>query len=220
MSIKFSLDPITVRLFYLKYRAIIVPLSIIVACLILFVAIIIPQVNGIFTAGEKNKSDLDRLKIVKNNLNLLNNTSDETLDSYFHLVESALPNHKDFEGVLDAVSVASQRSGVTLGNYEFKVGDLSKIEEEGKFPNLKLSLNITGSVRNVSNFMEELSKTLPLSEITEVNIGENFSNISVVFYYKASQAFTYNDSSSLTPISAKDISILNTLASFSGSLGK
>lgn len=218
MNTKYNLDSVALRLLYLKYKEIIAPISIIIVALVLFISITIPQINSLLTAGERNKSDLDRLTILKNNLNLLSATEDKTLDSYSQLINTALPNHKDFEGVLNAVSVASKKAGVTLGNYEFKVGDLSKIDEEGGFPNLKLNLTVSGSIINVNSFMKELEKTLPISEITEINISNNFSNITAVFYYKASQLFTYNDNSPIPPISNQDSTIINKLSSFSNNL--
>lgn len=214
MNNKINLNSATLRLLHVKYKEFIIPSITIIVSIILFFVIILPQINSFFGVKEKAKADLEKLNTVRSNLNLLSGINQASLDSYFKVVTTALPLHKEFEGVLNALSIASQKSGVSLGNFEFKVGDLSKVENAARFPDLKLNISVNGSLKGVANFIEELSRTLPLSEVTDISISNTLSNITISFYYKAMQSFVYNDTIPITPISKSGLLLINKLSGF------
>lgn len=210
----FKLDRDTLIILYKKHKAYIIPIATIVICFILLLEVTIPLIRNLSQRQQEVKSETDKLNILQNNLNILNSMSPETLDKEVTLATGALPVDKNFSGILNAVTVAANKSGVFLGDYDFTVGDLSKTTTIGKnIPFLQLSLIVNGGVNGAIKFVDELYKTLPLSEVSNMQIGSS-SVISVSFYYKAYLG-GMSVSSALPALSKEDTSNLSTITDWS-----
>ncbi len=211
-----NIDIDTIKILYRKYKEHLVYILVIFITIVLFLSGILPRGKDVALLNNEKKIELNKFSILKNNLDLLSNLDDSKLNSQLLVVSSALPSEKDFEGVLNAVSLASGKSGATLSDYEFRVGNLSQglsVKTTG-FPFLTLTVNIRGTPSQVVKFIGSLSKSTPISEVTSILQNTNNATIDIVFYYKTLLPVQFNDSLQITPLSQKGIGIINTLYSW------
>ena len=175
------------KILYLRAKPYLMSLLMIVVSVILVFVAIIPQFGDLISTLSQRNEALSKLQIVKNNFTILKNTDNSLLDSQLSLALKALPQTKDFEGILNIISKSAASSGVTMGSYEFKVGDLSKTDkiEAGQFPHLSVSIIINDGAVGASRFMKQLATSLPLSEVKSIDTNGNFSNLTLLFYYKS-----------------------------------
>lgn len=213
MNGKINYDITTVKFLYDKYKDYLLPLAIVFVCFILFAKIIIPQINNLSQARVQAKMEKEKLLVLRNNLRLISDLNEGNLDSQLSITSDALPNGKDFAGVLNAVSFAASKTGVFLGDYEFQVGDLSKsvASSGGIFPSLQLVLTVQGGVNATVKFVEELYKSVPLSQITSVKISGGRSIITAVFYYKPFPPVAL-DSQPMREVSRDDLTTIKNIS--------
>lgn len=215
MKKKVNIDSTTFWFLYRRYKEYLLPVGVIFTCILLFLFLIIPQFQSFLDTQQQAKVESSKLLILKNNLSLLTNIDESQMDSQLQIVSTVLPSNKDFSGILDGISVAANKAGVFLGDYEFQVGDISKPSVTiQSFPFLQLSLTITGGESGVTRFMAELYKTAPLAEITSVKITSTESQITALFYYKPFPPIGFNDNAPINPVSAQELSVINTLSSW------
>lgn len=211
-----NIDINTIKILYKKYKEHIAYILIIFITIVLFLFTVLPRIADLSKLNDERKAELKIFSILKSNLDLLSNIDDSKLTSQVQVVSSALPSEKDFEGVLNAISLASAGSGATLSDYKFQVGDLSEslsVNTSG-FPSLTLAVNIRGTPSQVAKFVGSLSKSTPISEVTSILQNANNATISIAFYYKALSSVQLNDSMQITPLSQRSIEIINTLSSW------
>lgn len=211
-----SIDINTIKILYRKYKEHLIYILVLFITVVLFLFTVLPRTSDLARLNNERKIELNNFSILKNNLDLLSNLDDSLLSTQLLVVSSALPSEKDFEGILNAVSLASGKSGATLADYEFQVGDLSQrlsVETTG-FPFLTLTINIRGTPPQVIKFVGSLFKSTPISEVTSVIQNANNATISIVFYYKALSPIQLNDSKAVAPLSQKGREIIDTLSSW------
>ncbi len=212
---RFNIDKETFIFLYKKYRDFLIPAITIIICFILLVKIIIPQINSLSKRGQEMKAEKTKLDILKNNLKLLVDLNESTLDSQLAIASDALPSTKNFTGVLNEVSLSANKSGVFLGDFEFQVGDLSKLtSSEENLPSLQLTLIVNGGVTSAVKFINELYKSLPLAEVKGIEINNLRSTMATVFYYKQFSTDSVNPSAPLSPLSSNDLSIIKDFSSW------
>lgn len=211
---KLKIDKDTVLFLYRKHKGYIMPIAIIVVSFLLLIKVIIPQIENLSVRQQEVKVEKEKLDALKNNLTTLNGITNDFLDKEVSLTVSALPIEKNFAGVLNAVSISANKAGVFLGDYEFQVGDLSKSTTIGKnLPSLQLSLSVNGGVGGAIKFITELYRSLPLSEISNIEISNSRSVIIVLFYYKPF-AGGASVTSSLSQISKNDSANLSQISTW------
>lgn len=184
MNKKISLDRLTLEELYKKYKDYLIPVLSIIICFFLLVFITIPQIGILSEKQQQLTTEKTKLHILTNNYNVLAGLDDFTLDSQLALTVGALPSSKNFTSVLNSINLAANKSGVFLGDYEFQVGDLSKISPGKNIPTLELTLFINGGVNETVKFVNELYNSLPITEVTNIEVNNNRSSITAVFYYK------------------------------------
>ncbi len=213
MNKKVNLDKGAIKLLYSHYKNYIVPIAIIIACIILFFLVIIPQIQNVITLQQEQRREEEKLEILKNNLNLLYNLDSNTLDKQLKLTSKALPVNKDFIGILSGIAVASSKASVTLGDYGFQVGDINKTPTNVKgVPSLELSLTVNGDLNNLISFIKELEKTIPISEIIGINLTSRNATIKTLFYYKPLPQVKIRDDQPLSPLSQSTITEIDNLS--------
>lgn len=214
MNEKVNADLKTLKFIFNKNKRYVFPIVTILVSVILFFQFVIPQFNS-FLAVQKEAKELKlKLQVLKENFDIITNINESTLDSQLEILNSALPLDKDFVGILNSIYFAAQKTGVNLGNFSFKVGDLSKSENGDNFPVVSLSLPITSSVAAINSFVEVISKMVPLSEISFVKVGNTSSTVSLSFYYKPLNASNYNWNVRIKPISQKGLMLIDQLSKF------
>lgn len=190
------------------------PVVIIIVCLVLFFQFIIPQFKTLLIAREEAKEASFKLETLKGNLNILTNLDEASLDSQLKALNIALPAAKDFSGILNSINFSAQKTGVNLGAFSFQIGDLSKSENEDKFPTINLSVPINADIAAVNSFVEAMSKSVPLSEASFIKIGEGTSTINLSFYYKPISAADIKENNRVNPVSEKGLSLIDKLDGF------
>ena len=213
-----NIDINTIRTLYKKYKEHLTYILIILVTIILFLFFVLPRIKDLARLNDERKIELNKLSILKNKLDLLSNLDDSKLDAQFLVVSSALPSDKDFEGVLNSISSATERSEVSLSDYEFQVGGLSQrlpVTTPG-FPSLPLVVSIRGTPLQVAKFIGYLSKSTPLSEVTSIVQNSSNAIIAINFYYKTLTP-QLDDSQAIAPVSEKGKQVIDTLSSWQAS---
>ena len=213
---KINIDSATLNYLYHKYKEFLLPVGIIFACILLFVFVIIPQFQNMLDSQQQAKAETGKLEILRNNLNLLTNLDQAQLDSQLQVASSALPSGKDFFGILTGISAAANNAGVTLGDYSFQVGNITNPASGGiqSFPSLEVDLTVNGGTKGVTEFMSQLYKTVPLSEVTNVVLSNTSSQLTVLFYYRPFPPLGFNDSAPVQVISPMGLSTFTTISSW------
>lgn len=209
------IDINTLRVLYSRYKAFTVPFLAIVVVIGLFVRITIPATQDLLKGYEEQKVTIQTLENLRRKLNFVKSLDNSSLTSQFNVVNKALPIVKDFDGILNAISDSSNKSGVELGGFKFTVGSLSEEEAVSEILSLNLGLTLIGDVEAVDNFIGQLVKTLPLSEITKISAEKDSSVVAIDFYYKPLKLSKINDSLPISPVSGKGQSLIDDLSAFS-----
>ena len=213
-----NIDITALRIIYGRYKVYILPVLVIAVCLVLFLTVILPQLQYFLTLKDKRNEEAKKFYVLQNNLSVLSSLNDVSLASNLSVLSLALPPGKDFGSILNGISQAANNSGVALGDFDFRVGDISssqsaRITGAKGFPSLTLTLNLNSGVAGTLRFIKELSKVLPLSSVTSIDYNSNSSKITTVFYYKPFPPLEFNDTTPIETISQKDQTVIDKISS-------
>lgn len=214
MNEKVSVDLKSLKFILKKNKPYLFSSIIILICIILFLQFIIPQFGALLTAKEEGKEASLKLATLKENLNVLTNINEDSLDQQLKILTLALPSGKDFDGILNSISFASQTTGVVLGAFSLQIGDLADSKTNDKFPVVSLTVPIEGDQKAVGNFIETISKSVPLSKISSIKVGDRTSIVDISFYYKPLDGSTYKEDDRIVPISQKGLLLIDELTNF------
>lgn len=202
-------------LIYNRNKDYIVPLLIIFISFILFVKITIPSLNSLSTKQREVNFEKEKLPVLKNNLSVLNSMDNSTLNLQLSNATDAFPSGKNFTGVLNAISISANFAGVALGDYEFQVGDITNTTTPSTgLPNLQLTLNINGTVNSISRFINELYRTMPISEVSNIQIAGGRATINILFYYEPYLNKNIDETLRLSKLSKDDLELLKEISSW------
>ena len=168
---KVNLDIENIKVLYNHYKEFLLPVGVILASILVIIYIIFPQIQQYFSSQSLVSVEQQKLNTLKNNYNLLVSLDDTQITSNLKTLSSALPAQKDFAGIIDAISYVSAKTGVSVGNFEFSLGNLSASNFAGTaYPSTKLEISLKGDSKNIANFVSEIVKTMPIAEVTAVNM--------------------------------------------------
>ena len=211
---KINTDLKSLKFIFEGNKPYILPSIIIVVCIALFFQFVIPQFRILFAAQEEAKQASLKLQTLKENLNLLTNTDEKFLDARLKILNLALPLSKDFAGILNSIYLASQKTGVNLGSFSLQIGDLQGAQKNDDFPSISLSIPVNANAVGVSSFVETLSKTVPLSEVTIIKIRDIASSVKLSFYYKSLGLSNLKEDARINPLTQKGLGIINKISGF------
>jgi hypothetical protein len=214
MKNKVNLDLVSLKFIFDRNKAYIIPIIIILVSVILFFQFVIPEFSALHRVQQEAKQLSQELEIMKSNLNILSNADEDVLDSQLKTLTSALPLNKDAIRILNSIYANAQKTGVSLGAFSFVIGDISKPENAIDLPVVKLSVPIDADVIGVNSFIEIINKTVPLSEINSVKIGDKSSQVELSFYYKPLGNSKYSSNSQINPVSQKGLTLISQLNGF------
>lgn len=192
----------------------IAPVVVILICIALFFQFIIPQYKTLLAVRQEAKEESQKRETLNKNLEVLTNTNEDYLDSQLTILSFALPLNKDFGGILNSIYYASQKTGVDLGSFSIQIGDLSKSEDLDKFPTIKLEMPVKGDIVAINSFMDTMSKTFPLSEVSSVKIADISSTINLSFFYKPLGLSDSKENVLINPISKDGLLLIDKLSGF------
>jgi len=213
MKKNINIDKEVLIVLYKKNKEYLLPIGIIIVCLLLFFFVIVPQIYSLFDLQSEAKRESEKLNILKTNYTNLLNMNDAILKSQYDVSSSALPVSKDFAGILNAVSIAASKAEVSIGAFEFNVGDISKPPTSvRKFPILELTLNLIGDANGASRFIKELYKTAPISEIVTLKTYYNSISTTINFYYKAVPPVNFKGETPVKLLSGADLTVFDKIS--------
>lgn len=219
---KFNLEFNNLLILYRHYKDYLLPLVIILACILVVLWVVIPQFQQYLSLQQQLKTEMQKLDILKNNYNFLSNLDDSKTNADFNALTLALPSEKDFAGIMNAVSYASGKTGVAVGNFSFSVGSLSGGDTEGAsaYPSISIDINLIGNTQAIIQFVQELYKTAPASEVTSIRTSGNSGAITVLFYYKQFPQQPADNLAPITVLSARDTALIKTVSTWNNSLNE
>ncbi len=216
MKNKINIDVETVRLIYTKYRKHITYGGIIAVSLIVFVFFVLPKILSLSSISEARKLEIQKLQRLKKNLKTINSQDGSLLDSQLQIVSSALPQDKDFEGIINAISIAAGKSGASLDDYDFAVGSIKDAAlSVGGYPFLTLVLSIRTNPTQLVEFLDSLAATTPLSEVINIKQSSAVATVTIIFYYKPYVPSNATDDAELPNLSVKEKALLDDMSKWS-----
>lgn len=213
---KISFEFNNLLILYRHYKDYLLPVGIILASIAILFLIIIPQFQQYFISSRQLNDEIQKLQVLKNNYNFLLNLDDSQSNSDFKTLSFVLPSDKDFAGIVNAISYASAKTGVLVGDFEFSVGNLSGTTQGGvsASPSIKIDVNLTGDFKSMIQYIAELYKTAPASEVTDIKIGGDSGNITVFFYYKPLLSQNVDDTAPIVSLSDSNLALIKTVSSW------
>ncbi len=212
---KINLDWENFLILYKHYKEFLLPVGVIIVSILMIIYVIFPQIQQYLNLQNSLKEEQQKLATLKNNYNFLVSLDDKKISSDLNLLSSALPSEKDFVGIIGAISYVSAKTGVSVGDFQFSLGNLSAKSFGGTaYPSTKINISLKGGAKSVASFMNELVKTIPIAETTTANISNNEGTITVLFYYKPFSSQKINDQTAIVPLSARDKALIKEVSSW------
>ncbi|HSX40642.1 MAG TPA: hypothetical protein VLF68_03430 [Candidatus Saccharimonadales bacterium] len=216
MNPKTNIDIQTLRLLYNKYKPYLVPVCIFVSCVLLILFVIMPQVQNFLTAQSQEAQAKAKVTTLKQSIAVLSSLSDSQVNQNFQIATTAMPDSKDFAGVLSAITGAASKSNVTLGDYSFTPGNLSPGKDDLRSPTMQVTLTVNGGAQSATSFAQALLHSLPLSQINNIKINNSQTSLTVSFYYKPYPPAQANSQTAVLPFSIADTKLLDQLSLWLG----
>lgn len=212
-NVNIVLDQNTIKIVYSRYKQYVLPLVVIVISFYLFFQFVMPQFQTITdTRIQEDSVRLQNETIAKNRA-FIQSLSDELLNDQVAAATSGLPIEKDFSSILTTISLAANNAGVNLGDFDFRVGQVSTPSAQiyDTPPTLNLELVIAGNLEKTQKFVYELTHRLPLADVSAAGISGNSSAVKVSFYYRPVSALTFDNTNNLPKLSAEQEKVLETI---------
>jgi hypothetical protein len=201
-----NLDRGSLLIFYNKNKDYVLPLVVLVVSIFILFFVVIPEINQYFASRAQLETDNQKLEVLKNSYNFLTGLDQTQSESDLKLLTKTLPTEKDSIGIINAISAASSKTGISIVNYRFTPGNLSKATDEinTQYPTISMELNTQGSGILLKDFVNELNRTVPLIEVSSIKHKYNTATLVLQFYYKPFPPQNINDESPISLLSGKD----------------
>jgi hypothetical protein len=218
-SKQFNVEFNNLLILYRHYKDYLLPVGVILASIAVLFFIVIPQFQQYLTSLNLLKAETQKLQILKNNYNFLSSLDDSKSTDELKTLSLVLPSDKDFAGIVNAISNASAKTGVAIGDFEFSVGNLSGASEGAvsASPSIKIDINLSGSTQAIVQYINELYKTAPVSEVSDIKASSGAGDITVFFYYKPYVLQNTDNSVPIAALSGSNLSLIQTVSSWSNS---
>jgi hypothetical protein len=214
MNQKINLDFVSLKFILNRNKSYVFSALIILVSIFLFFQFVVPEFNSMLKSKQEADDLTAKLEMLKTNLNVLTNVNQDKLDSQYNTLTSALPVEKDVIKILNSIYAVAQKTGVSLGNFSFKIGNISKPEAADNSL-VTLSVPINSGAEAANSFIKTLSKTIPLSEIDSIKTTDEISTITLSFYYKPlGDASSYSQDVQINPISKSGLALIDQLDKF------
>jgi hypothetical protein len=200
---------------------------VVVVCLVLIFNIIIPQLTTWFSIRDEIVATRQRIDVLQQNIAFMNNLNKNELDSQLATATNVLPPEKDFGSMLNVLADASISSNVSLNDFSFQVGNVASSSAaaapgaaagtESRYRGLasiKITVVVAGTVDNIRRFIQTVEKSVPVSEIVNIDGSGQTISISVQFYQKSLPNIALQPDQKLQPLSADKVNLLQQLATW------
>jgi Tfp pilus assembly protein PilO len=219
----------SLRFFYYRYKdspyySLIILFVVICVCFILILNIIIPQIYNWFSVRDEIIATQGRINTIHRNLDYMSlQVNKTTLENNRQLALRALPVDKDFGDIINAVAISAVKAGVSVDDFSFTPGQISKSDVNStksglNLSNIKVTLSLTGGVKETGKFIAEINEKLPVNEIENVDTSNGRSTISIIFYSKPYKASAIQFDQPIKIISAENGKLLGTLSEWNANM--
>lgn len=193
---------------YSSNKDLVVPILSIVISASLFLFVIFPQL--ISFSAKKSEADLENIKLSKmqETYDMLSKLDENVVDSNIKTAQKALPDKKDFESILTAISTAAGNSSTQIIDYTYQASS----NNSDKYPTILFKIQIIGGAREAVRFTDELYRTYPLADVTSIVSSDSIDKLDVSFYYKAFPYVTVDDRTMVGKMSKKQEDALKTIS--------
>lgn len=205
------------RLLFIKYKKFLVPIGAIVGVFLLTFLVIIPQFSQITEKMREISDKRAEIKMLNNSINTVRTTPDSVLEENYDVATKALPLEKNVEYIFSALSTAASVSNTQLEDFSVEVGGIygraAKLPEGlVAAPQINVSAHIGGnSARDVVGFMQVLAETLPVSQISKVDISTGGGSYKLNFFFKPVDAAKIANQFDIQPLSQSELNLLKKL---------
>lgn len=188
------------------------------AGMLLIWQVIVPNVQAIFDQQAKNDEQRVVLQELNASAQLIETTDQATLQKDLSVVTHALPPSKDIPAIYSAITSAVVSSGAFFEGFSVSPGGIYSLEkDDGNTPGVP-SLPVTIKLSNVSKislaeFLSSLSRTVPLSSVTSIDLGNNTAQIQTNFFYKPYNLGIIN-TDRVSAYSSSEQELLQTLSTY------
>lgn len=201
---------------YIEQKALLVPVLSILISIFLFLFFLLPQLTAFPAKKTEIDSEEKKLDTIKKATEFARVSNPLVVDEDLKIAGQVLPVEKDFEGILNAISAASNASGVVVGQYQFTLNSAARnVGVLSGIPFLIFTVSVDGDPQQVLDFANELYKTAPVSEITEINYSNNAAAFTILFYYKPITPAGFEDGSLVRKMTPVEESTINDIKEWS-----
>ncbi len=206
------------RYMYFRYKDspyfswLILSISLFVCSLLIF-QIIIPSAQNWFSIRDEAAAMRQQIGILRANINFMSVLNKQALEGNRQLAIRALPSEKDFGSIINAITIAAVKSGVSVDDFSFNLGLISttksvsaKHPDAGE-PMTKLSLFLSGGIDRTKSFITGISEKLPISQIESVDMGNGSTHLMLFFHSKPYAAPRISENAPIRPLSAENNSL-------------
>lgn len=178
---------------YRKRKKQLLPLVFGFATFFVIFRVVMPQWTDIQDVQSLLTSKGETVDAKEETLRVLNSIPTEQVEDNYKLITTALPLQKDVILIFNELDNASARANVKLGGFSIKVGGIysaeapkavSELKSISGVPYLSILVAVSGQSEGLKSFADELYKSIPLVEITSVDIKKNDARYEVNFYFK------------------------------------
>lgn len=219
----------SLRFLYYRYKdspyySLIILFIVICACFILILNIIIPQVYNWFSVRDEAIATQVKINTLHRNLDFMSlQINKTTLENNRQLALRALPIDKDFGDIVNSIAISAVKAGVSVDDFSFNPGQISKSNinptKSGlNLSSIKVTLSLTGGLKETSKFIAEINEKLPANEIQNVDTSNGRSTISIIFYSKPYKASSIQLDQPIKVISAENGNLLGTLSGWNADM--
>lgn len=206
-----------IKVIFITYKKIIIPILLIIGCFFVLFLVILPQIPSISEKFATLKSQNNVISDLKKSLTVVTGESSQNLDSELTTATAALPSSKDISIIFDALTKAASDSNTTLSTFSLNVGGIYGTAAQSQAgttgtPNVNVVAHVSSSdSQGLVNFATALSRILPLSEITKIEISGGEGTYNINFYYKPIDSAKIARQDRVLPLTTADKSLLNQL---------
>ena len=204
------------KLLLIKYKKFLIPIGAILGIFLLTFLVIIPQASQITDKMREISQIRSEIKMLNNSINNVRSTSDTQLDENYGVALKSLPVEKNVEYIFSALSAAASASNTQLEDFSVEIGGIygraAKLPPGlVAAPQINVSAHIGGNVRDVVGFMQVLAQTLPVSQISKVDISSGGGSYKLNFFYKPVDAVKVANQFDIQPLSQSELNLLKKL---------
>lgn len=202
--------------YYIKYKRIIIPGTMILLSLFLIFAIIIPQISIISESSRAIREADEKANVLSSSISVVQSSNPGQTADNLLTVTTALPTSKDIALIFNALTNTANKTGVSLDEFSLQVGGIygraEKVDNGGvtSVPSVSVKVKTTGSAQSTVAFARGLQEALPLSEIKLVDMSDDQATYDVNFFYKPIDLNVLKQDS-VAPLSQSDKNLINQL---------